>query len=271
MFCVAKGPEYNLKDVLSRLDIPEFNVEVEDDDSSEDYDPLLPRKLSVKSIKDVLSRVDIPESKIEVKDDDSFGEYDPLLPRKLAVKSSKEKSTKSFNSGEPAIITFADHWNFFDVAVPDEWRGKTTVQIQNFPAEYSQCLLRAELDELGFEFTYDFLYVPVDPMTFYNTGCAFINFVDDRIACKFRTVFSENVEQWSWSGSVDITPSPLQGYADNLEHFQYVCMSGSDPELWPLFLHADDVMTVRFCQTCGGQVGGKSNFCHLCGSDLRDQ
>jgi len=54
----------------------------------------------------------------------------------------------------------------------------TTLMVRNVPNRYDRSLLMQELDELGFQGKYDFVYLPIDNSTNWNVGYAFVNFED---------------------------------------------------------------------------------------------
>jgi hypothetical protein len=112
-----------------------------------------------------------------------------------------------------------------------------TVMMRNIPNSYTQ---RELLDELegAFKGTFDFFYLPIDPITQANRGYAFINFPDPSDAarfeqtyegCKLRSVKSKKV--------VSVTPAALQGFEANYRHYAgaWICRS-ADPTARPLFL-----------------------------------
>lgn len=97
----------------------------------------------------------------------------------------------------------------------------TTVMLRNIPNKYTQNTLLQEINELGFEGTYDFFYLPMDVHNRSNVGYAFINFERPVDAERFRVSFSDHRFQRFHSrkiGSVCI--AHVQGLDENLRHFE---------------------------------------------------
>lgn len=54
----------------------------------------------------------------------------------------------------------------------------TTIMIRNIPNRFSQQALIKELNSLGLESRFDFVYIPIDIRTMANVGYAFVNFLE---------------------------------------------------------------------------------------------
>lgn len=63
-----------------------------------------------------------------------------------------------------------------------EFEEVTTLMIRNVPNRYDRVMLMQELDMLGFQSKYDFLYLPIDNATHWNVGYAFVNFDEPKDA-----------------------------------------------------------------------------------------
>eukprot|EP00929_Paragymnodinium_shiwhaense_P100452 TRINITY_DN6278_c0_g1_i1.p1 TRINITY_DN6278_c0_g1~~TRINITY_DN6278_c0_g1_i1.p1 ORF type:complete len:427 (+),score=121.04 TRINITY_DN6278_c0_g1_i1:185-1465(+) len=100
----------------------------------------------------------------------------------------------------------------------------TTVMMRNIPNNYSRDLLLSLVDELGFEGTYDMVYLPVDFKTEVGLGYAFLNFAEHEAAAKFRDrfkgfrdwkVLSEKVCEVSWSDALQGLHHHIQRYRNS--------------------------------------------------------
>jgi hypothetical protein len=103
----------------------------------------------------------------------------------------------------------------------------TTVMLRNIPNRLCQVELIAELEELGFSGTFDFVYIPMDNgrkhrgssrSSMSNVGYAFVNFVCASWAERCTAVFQDH----SFPGSSRVTrvsPAHVQGLEANMAHF----------------------------------------------------
>jgi len=103
----------------------------------------------------------------------------------------------------------------------------TTVMLRNIPNRLCQLELIAELEELGFSGTFDFVYIPMDNGrkhrgssrgSLSNVGYAFVNFVCASWAERCTAVFQDH----SFPGSSRVTrvsPAHVQGLEANMAHF----------------------------------------------------
>ena len=99
----------------------------------------------------------------------------------------------------------------------------TTLMIRNIPNRYTQQELIAELADLGFAGTFNFLYIPLDKGTMSNVGYAFVNFVTKELASKCIETFQgyRFKRHRKTSGKVAaISAAHLQGLEANLAHYE---------------------------------------------------
>mmetsp|Transcript_49278 Transcript_49278/g.107511 ORF Transcript_49278/g.107511 Transcript_49278/m.107511 type:complete len:236 (-) Transcript_49278:469-1176(-) len=101
---------------------------------------------------------------------------------------------------------------------PDEF----TFMIRNIPNKFTAKMLLQVFNERGFEWTYDFFYLPVDFRNDCNVGYAFINFPMRADAEAFR----ENFDGFQLSPQnqphkiLRFDPARVQGLVANREHFR---------------------------------------------------
>lgn len=132
-----------------------------------------------------------------------------------AIPSSPEMS----HSQVPRHHNMVEKYN----ATRDE--PPTTMMIRNIPGRYSQQDLMADLQELGLNGVYDFLYIPIDKNTAANVGYAFVNFVDAVWAEMCRQSF-ENYhflrrgQKRSSKKVAIVSVAHLQGLEKNLQHYE---------------------------------------------------
>lgn len=98
----------------------------------------------------------------------------------------------------------------------------TTVMIRNIPNRYSQRELMDELKGLGFEGTFDFLYIPLDLGTMSNVGYAFVNFVNPVWAERCKQSFQgHHFKKHRQAGKVAaVSTAHIQGLEANLRHYE---------------------------------------------------
>lgn len=98
----------------------------------------------------------------------------------------------------------------------------TTIMIRNIPNRYSQRELMLELEELGFDDSFDFVYIPMDKCTRANLGYAFVNFVEATWAEKCLGEFQNYRFQRHRDVSSKIAAASvahIQGLDNNLAHY----------------------------------------------------
>eukprot|EP00928_Gymnodinium_smaydae_P099140 TRINITY_DN9383_c0_g1_i1.p1 TRINITY_DN9383_c0_g1~~TRINITY_DN9383_c0_g1_i1.p1 ORF type:complete len:257 (-),score=31.77 TRINITY_DN9383_c0_g1_i1:202-972(-) len=162
----------------------------------------------------------------------NLGEYVPCeipMPR-FVRKQAKQKREHDVVSNECFLncgncpTTYASTYPFDVGAIaglPIEWQGKTSVLVKNVPYRFSREMFEAELRIAGFVDTYDYLFLPVDRFRkTKNKGYAFLNFVNDYVAYRFKCTFDSHFFRLSWNPSKQlmVTPANLQGLTDNVAH-----------------------------------------------------
>lgn len=122
-----------------------------------------------------------------------------------------------------------------------EWRSKngelvTTVMMRNIPNCYTDVkYIVDDINSLGFEGTYDFLYLPRDKRHSRCLGFGFINFIKSSDAVKFARKFQsyrfKHAEKTSKKGNV--VESDVQGWEANVLRFQtHADMHFHQPLIW---------------------------------------
>jgi len=97
----------------------------------------------------------------------------------------------------------------------------TTVMVRNLPNRLSQNRMIEELNNLGFNDTFDFLYIPLDLGTMSNVGYAFVNFTHPVWAAKCMQMLPGASLTRKSSGKVIATsPAYLQGLEANMQHYE---------------------------------------------------
>eukprot|EP00929_Paragymnodinium_shiwhaense_P000688 TRINITY_DN100921_c0_g1_i1.p1 TRINITY_DN100921_c0_g1~~TRINITY_DN100921_c0_g1_i1.p1 ORF type:complete len:377 (-),score=72.13 TRINITY_DN100921_c0_g1_i1:250-1380(-) len=98
---------------------------------------------------------------------------------------------------------------------------KTTMMLRNIPNKYTQAKLLNEIDQCGFEGSYNFFYLPMDVHNRSNVGYAFINFKTEPEASNFKAVFSQHCFQRFHGRKVALVCSAhVQGLEQNIRHFE---------------------------------------------------
>lgn len=103
---------------------------------------------------------------------------------------------------------------FGDTDVPE-----TTGMLRNIPNKYTQDTLIDEIDSVGFEGTYDFIYLPIDVRNNANVGYAFINFHEPEEFKRFQSTFEGYKFRKGGSKKVTaVSPAIVQGLRQNIEN-----------------------------------------------------
>lgn len=100
----------------------------------------------------------------------------------------------------------------------------TTLMIRNIPNHYTQRQLIAELDDLGFAGTFDFLYIPLDKGTMSNVGYAFVNFVEPSNAEKCMASF-QGYRFRRHRKIAAVSVAHIQGLEANLQHYEHAAVN----------------------------------------------
>merc|ERR1719499_339601 len=95
----------------------------------------------------------------------------------------------------------------------------TTLMIRNLPHDLTQLDLIAELDDNGFEETYDFLYMPSNFCSGRGKGYAFINFTQQEAAQRFVSEWHKGVRFGAARdrGGLSISAAAVQGREANIK------------------------------------------------------
>lgn len=100
--------------------------------------------------------------------------------------------------------------------------GKTTIVIRNFPHSYTRDMVCELLNSQGFDGCYDFVYLPVDFLSWMAFGYAFINMKTHEDALRAMDVM-EGFSNWGKSGGKEcgvVWSDPYQGLAANIERYR---------------------------------------------------
>jgi len=96
----------------------------------------------------------------------------------------------------------------------------TTLMLRNIPNKYTQLTLQQEIDDNGFQSTYDFLYLPFQQESKSNAGYAFINFRSPVTAHRFRAAFSTySFRRFKSKKTGNVCDAQIQGLQANRLHF----------------------------------------------------
>jgi RNA recognition motif-containing protein len=133
------------------------------------------------------------------------------------------------------------------VGLDDDRCVATTLMIRNLPNRLSPQALMEHIATLGFQGTYDYVYMPQDKKTGSNKGYAFVNFMD----CKDARIFIGSIEQSSWTSKrVAVTPARCQGVLRNLEQMVSLGLDANDGPAFSMpWILVDGEMTALPCPT----------------------
>jgi len=98
----------------------------------------------------------------------------------------------------------------------------TTLMIRHIPNVYTRSMLVEELEALGLDGLYDFLYLPIDKSTQWNVGYAFVNCVTPAAASMCVAVMTDYVFRCFEHNSGKVTQvsiAHIQGLVRNLEYY----------------------------------------------------
>jgi hypothetical protein len=116
------------------------------------------------------------------------------------------------------------HVNLADRYAKSKKAGQpiTTGMIRNIPNKCSQRELIAELETVGFQGCFDFLYIPLDLGTMSNVGYAFVNFTHPAHAARCMEVLPQHHfrRQRKMGKGVAVCAAHMQGLEANLRHYE---------------------------------------------------
>lgn len=120
-------------------------------------------------------------------------------------------------------------------SVPASADDGTTLMIRGIPCGLTQEAVLALLDDAGLKGTYNFFYLPVDPVKNANLGYAFVNFVKQQFADHCTTVFSGvQLAPWRSAKRCSVSLATMQGLPQLTEHFRKASVTNGSRG--PLFL-----------------------------------
>jgi len=109
----------------------------------------------------------------------------------------------------------------------------TTLMIKNVTSHYTQASFLLEIDEAGFEGTYDLFYLPIDPVTEENVGHAFINFRSVEYAIAFRKYLDGRKLSMSKRRIATVCSARFQGFEQSAKELMDLALSYSALDWYP--------------------------------------
>lgn len=98
--------------------------------------------------------------------------------------------------------------------------GHTTVMIQQIPYQYTQTELTIEINNNGFDGTYDFFFLPMSQKRHGNLGFGFVNFLTPSFAEQFyRKYQGQKMECFDSTTTINVIPADVQGFEQSAAHF----------------------------------------------------
>lgn len=112
----------------------------------------------------------------------------------------------------------------------------TTVMLRNIPLKYTRDSLMQDLAQRSFAGTYDFFYLPIDFQSHYSVGYAFINFVTDAEATRFRDIY-QGLRLADDSLKVcEVCNAKVQGRDRNVEQYRNSAVMTMEEQYHPIML-----------------------------------
>jgi len=110
--------------------------------------------------------------------------------------------------------------------------------LRNIPNKYMQSSLLDEINDMGFEGTYNFFYLPMDVHNKTNVGYAFINFTSSFDLQRFIDKFSGRTFERNPSQKIaSVSPAHVQGLENNVRQLARKAVAQfKDPEYQPIVL-----------------------------------
>mmetsp|Transcript_74387 Transcript_74387/g.136139 ORF Transcript_74387/g.136139 Transcript_74387/m.136139 type:complete len:325 (+) Transcript_74387:193-1167(+) len=98
--------------------------------------------------------------------------------------------------------------------------GHITVMVRYIPSKYTQNKFMNEINDAGFDGTYDFLYLPLDTRNYGNRGFAFINFLSADLAEEFyKRYHGQKFKHFEATTDIAVMPADVQGFEESAERF----------------------------------------------------
>jgi hypothetical protein len=121
--------------------------------------------------------------------------------------------------------------------------------VRNIPNKYTATMLLDTFNQAGFEWTYDFFYLPVDFRNNCNVGYAFINFQCVSDAHEFQRQFEgKQLPAFQSRKILKMDAARVQGLAANRHHFRNSLVTGSDvnEDSKPILFDCDHRQRIAF-------------------------
>jgi len=115
--------------------------------------------------------------------------------------------------------------------------GHITVMMRHIPCKYTQGKFMNEINNAGFEGTYDFLYLPLDLRNPGNRGFAFINFLSPQLAEEFYSYYhGQKLRHFEATAPIAVMPADVQGFEESAERFYAWSLKKKQTGGEPVFL-----------------------------------
>jgi len=115
--------------------------------------------------------------------------------------------------------------------------GNITVMMRHIPCKYTQGKFMNELNNAGFEGSYDFLYLPLDHRNPGNRGFAFINFLSPQLAEEFYSYYhGQKLRHFEATSPIAVMPADVQGFEESAERFYTLSLKKKKNHGEPVFL-----------------------------------
>eukprot|EP00746_Dinoflagellata_sp_MGD_P023233 gnl/MRDRNA2_/MRDRNA2_154446_c0_seq1.p1 gnl/MRDRNA2_/MRDRNA2_154446_c0~~gnl/MRDRNA2_/MRDRNA2_154446_c0_seq1.p1 ORF type:complete len:250 (+),score=32.42 gnl/MRDRNA2_/MRDRNA2_154446_c0_seq1:89-838(+) len=143
-----------------------------------------------------------------------FYSCEALMPEHLSMENSPTNSPAN-----------QDEWAHWEKPYADHDGEITTQMIRNIPCRCTKETILEDINNMGFEGTYDFFYLPNDRRRKSNLGYAFINFKTAEAAAYFQQMlsgfkFSTNSRISNSHKVCSVSPAAIQGLENNIIHFR---------------------------------------------------
>mmetsp|Transcript_74385 Transcript_74385/g.136134 ORF Transcript_74385/g.136134 Transcript_74385/m.136134 type:complete len:398 (-) Transcript_74385:56-1249(-) len=115
--------------------------------------------------------------------------------------------------------------------------GNITVMMRHIPCKYTQGKFMNELNNAGFEGSYDFLFLPLNHRNPGNRGFAFINFLSPQLAEEFYSYYhGQKLRHFEATAPIAVMPADVQGFEESAERFYAWSLKKKQTGGEPVFL-----------------------------------